>query len=191
MDIQPRKTQRSTADWSRRKCCIETCNDAVWVKKFDMCQLHYMRLRDTGSVDLMSIKKDCEGCGVEMTLHKSGVVNQRFCSTKCRAKIARSVMSEEAKKRLRGHQYRWKLKQYGLTPEDYARMYNECGGKCNICDRHQSEIGGALTVDHDHSNGKARGLLCRNCNASLGGFQDDPVILSKAVEYLNKHSGAE
>jgi hypothetical protein len=187
MDVQPRKTQRSTGEWTRKKCSIEGCNDAVWVKKFDMCQRHYMRLRDTGSVDLMSIKRDCEGCGIEMTLHRSGVVRQRFCSKKCRAKVARSTMTEEAKKRLVGHKYKWKLKQYGLKPEDYNRMYTDCQGRCNICDRHESELASVLVVDHNHGNGKARGLLCRSCNASLGGFQDKADILLKAVEYLNRH----
>ena len=42
-----------------------------------------------------------------------------------------------------------------------------------------------LAIDHCHSTGKIRGLLCDRCNHGLGHFKDDINLLIKAIEYLN------
>jgi hypothetical protein len=39
-------------------------------------------------------------------------------------------------------------------------------------------------VDHDHSTGQIRGLLCRGCNTALGGFKDRPSVILNAFEYV-------
>jgi hypothetical protein len=72
-------------------------------------------------------------------------------------------------------------RKYGLTLEEYDTLVTTQGGRCAICGR-EDEL---LSVDHDHADGVIRGLLCRLCNASLGGFHDDPGLLQKAVEYLS------
>ncbi len=43
-----------------------------------------------------------------------------------------------------------------------------------------------FSVDHNHNTGKVRGLLCNNCNAGIGLFQDSIKILEKALLYLKK-----
>ena len=58
-------------------------------------------------------------------------------------------------------------------------------GLCAICERHPED--GVLRVDHDHSTGKIRGLLCRHCNLALGNMSDDVSLLRKAIAYLEKH----
>jgi hypothetical protein len=74
------------------------------------------------------------------------------------------------------------LKRYGLTLNDYEQMYIRQHGQCAIC----SVVvqGERMCVDHDHATGKVRGLLCRLCNKSLGGFRDSVDLLRKAVAYL-------
>lgn len=80
-----------------------------------------------------------------------------------------------------------KLKyKYGITQEDYDRMLEEQGGKCKICGIHQSEIKVRLGVDHCHRSGKVRGLLCSRCNNALGCLKDDPKLLEKAKQYLER-----
>ena len=76
------------------------------------------------------------------------------------------------------------MKKYGITPEDYNRMFEEQGGKCAICETHQSNFNRSLAIDHCHANGKVRMLLCTNCNSLLGMAKDDPNILEKAKAYL-------
>lgn len=51
--------------------------------------------------------------------------------------------------------------------------------KCFICDEEAK-----LVVDHDHSTGKVRGLLCSICNTGIGMFKDSTKNLEKAIEYL-------
>jgi len=45
-----------------------------------------------------------------------------------------------------------------------------------------------LYVDHCHSSGKVRGLLCHHCNTALGKFQDSVEVLSSAIDYLRKNN---
>lgn len=83
------------------------------------------------------------------------------------------------------------LRDYGITPEYYARMHAEQNGLCAICQmpetmvRHGKVEG--LSVDHCHTKGHVRALLCSNCNNGLGRFGDDPAVLRRAADYLDGH----
>ena len=72
---------------------------------------------------------------------------------------------------------------YGLSIEDYNKMLLLQKNKCAIC---QSEFIKTPHVDHCHDTGKVRGLLCKVCNVSLGGF-NKPQILKSAIEYLEEN----
>ena len=72
--------------------------------------------------------------------------------------------------------------KYGITLEDFHKWAEEQGGLCAIC-RHPPN-GRRLSVDHDHSTGRIRGLLCHNCNSMLGLARDRPAVLQAAIEYL-------
>ncbi len=74
--------------------------------------------------------------------------------------------------------------KYGITKSEYQAMALNQKGLCAICKREPLE---SLRVDHDHGTGKIRALLCDTCNAGLGQFHDDPVIIASAIEYLNKY----
>lgn len=78
------------------------------------------------------------------------------------------------------------LKKYGITPEEYDAMLDAQGGVCGLCEQ-TCPTGQRLAVDHDHSTGKVRGLLCRTCNAGLGSLKDDPALLRRAAEYIESH----
>ena len=43
-----------------------------------------------------------------------------------------------------------------------------------------------LSIDHNHVNNKVRGLLCSNCNCAIGLLGDSPVIINRALEYLQE-----
>lgn len=59
------------------------------------------------------------------------------------------------------------------------------GGKCAICGG-TNPGGHRLAVDHDHTTGAVRGLLCHACNAGIGKLRDDPALLRVAADYLDK-----
>jgi hypothetical protein len=88
-------------------------------------------------------------------------------------------------------QRKYKLKKYGLTEEMYEKMLAEQDGKCAICrnapDQNSHPNQRFLSVDHDHTTGRVRGLLCANCNHMIGKCHDDPALLIKAVEYLTRY----
>lgn len=77
-----------------------------------------------------------------------------------------------------------KASKYGLSKEDYLLLFINQNNKCLICGCEFAEKNKAF-VDHDHNTGKVRGLLCTKCNSLLGFANDDPVILNKAIDYLN------
>ena len=79
---------------------------------------------------------------------------------------------------------------YGLTLEDYARMWVFQGGRCKICGQEPAKYGD-LHVDHDHRTGKVRGLLCRTCNWMLGSARDKPDTLIAGAKYLKSFEGNE
>ena len=73
---------------------------------------------------------------------------------------------------------------YGITLEDYNRIYTDQGGACAICGAVTQR---ALCVDHCHASGNVRGLLCRKCNTGLGCYNDSPDLMLKAIAYLGKY----
>lgn len=73
--------------------------------------------------------------------------------------------------------------RYGITVVE-ARALRSGGRQCDICGRTRK-----LEVDHNHSTGKVRGVLCSRCNGALGQFCDDARLLLKAVAYLEERNG--
>lgn len=76
-----------------------------------------------------------------------------------------------------------RMKMYGMSEQDYLDMYNEQEGCCLICHRYYDR----LCIDHCHSKGVVRGLLCYRCNIMLGHAHDDILLLTNAIIYLNNH----
>lgn len=73
--------------------------------------------------------------------------------------------------------------KYGLSLAEYRNMLKRSEGLCAICRKPTEK----LCVDHCHSTGKVRELLCRPCNIGLGGFCDSIGALEAAIAYLKRH----
>lgn len=71
--------------------------------------------------------------------------------------------------------------------EGYAEVLELQGGGCAICGRLQREGERAFHIDHDHSTGKLRGILCSGCNLGLGHFADDVDSLAEAIKYVEHY----
>jgi len=73
---------------------------------------------------------------------------------------------------------------FGLTPQDYDDMLAEQDGRCGIC---QQKVGDKrLCIDHSHTTGQIRGLLCHHCNVALGLFKDSTESLVRAIEWVSR-----
>lgn len=75
-------------------------------------------------------------------------------------------------------------REYGLSVAQYEEMVVAQRGGCAIC-------GCAMErayIDHDHTTGLVRALLCLNCNTGLGQFEDSAALLEEAARYLRRYA---
>ena len=77
----------------------------------------------------------------------------------------------------------WKQKGINITYEEYKEKYVRLGGCCEIC----KEQLPSLCVDHNHTTGQIRGLLCTPCNLAIEHLKESTNILMNAIDYLYKY----
>lgn len=73
---------------------------------------------------------------------------------------------------------------YGLLQKDYDGLLQKQDEKCAICKKDFETK--TPHVDHCHTTGVVRGLLCHNCNTAIGLVKDNVEVLYSAIEYLGK-----
>lgn len=82
---------------------------------------------------------------------------------------------------------------YGINKAKFLSLLEEQGYRCAICNTKDWGRGKKTNrphIDHCHSTGKVRGLLCNTCNRALGMLQDSIDILRNSILYLEKHNEA-
>jgi hypothetical protein len=83
-------------------------------------------------------------------------------------------------------------KRYNVTVGFIEKLKEDQHNKCAICFtsaadiQHKAFTSNPLVIDHSHSTGQVRGLLCPTCNCMLGHAKDDIQILLNAIQYLQK-----
>jgi hypothetical protein len=98
---------------------------------------------------------------------------------------------KEYKDRYRGR-YQQKTrtqKILNMSHDTFALLMARQDGKCAIC-KQPPKPGKRLFIDHCHSTGHFRGLLCGNCNTGIGMLRDDPALIRAAVDYLENNEWA-
>jgi hypothetical protein len=75
--------------------------------------------------------------------------------------------------------------KYGVDEDFYSAMFEAQGGVCAICGSPPPETR-PLHLDHDHTTGEARGLLCARCNTMLTYFGDSAEGLQRVMDYLTR-----
>lgn len=73
----------------------------------------------------------------------------------------------------------------GITPEELIDRYQRQEECCAICNKYIDISESA--IDHNHKTDEFRGVLCKKCNRALGLFEDSPLILKKAIDYLKEN----
>jgi hypothetical protein len=82
-------------------------------------------------------------------------------------------------------------KRFGISLEEYQLMLESQNYVCKLCGNpeksrdHRTKKIRYLAVDHCHTNGNIRGLLCSDCNTALGLFKDNVEVLQKAIDYVS------
>ena len=120
--------------------------------------------------------------------------SRKYCSDECMKEMsafknsARYHWNKEYKESTRQASVGNQLKRkFGVSTEQYIEMLEKQAYRCAICGRHQEELDRRMAVDHDHDTGNNRELLCNNCNVGIGHLRDNPALIRKAAEYLEKH----
>lgn len=80
-------------------------------------------------------------------------------------------------------------KQLGISRADFLSWLSAQSPVCHLCGSKDGKWKGRgrLAVDHDHSSGRLRGLLCARCNLMIGMANDDVSVLERAIAYLRSH----
>jgi hypothetical protein len=81
-----------------------------------------------------------------------------------------------------GKNYRL-VKNFGITLEEYNKMFDEQKGLCYICSEADTV---KLAVDHNHNTGAIRRLLCKKCNVAIGLLKEDPQIIENVLNYIKQ-----
>ncbi len=108
----------------------------------------------------------------------TGYTKARYRKDPERGRAAASKWARENPEKKRNIAMRSK---YGLERADYDRMVAEQSSLCLIC-RQPDRLG----IDHCHATLKVRGLLCQSCNLGLGAFKDNPDLMRRAAEYVER-----
>ncbi|MAU83409.1 endonuclease VII domain-containing protein [Gordonia sp. NPDC062954] len=119
----------------------------------------------------MTTPRRCKDCPPESTLEARWPGPRCFEHHRTRQKIVAA----------REHQTRV-VRDFDLDPGDYDRLLIAQGGRCAICWKKPTRSR-RLAVDHDHTTGDVRGLLCHWCNHRLLG-RWSLAALRRAVTYL-------
>ena len=132
-------------------------------------------------------------CAECFSIFEPKSIRHRFCTETCknrqksrkyRADNKKDLLQKKKEYHRKNPQVRKKavLKmRYGVTPEFIAKQTELQEAKCGICRKEKN-----LVIDHCHSTGEYRGLLCQGCNTGLGRFNDNVAGLKAAIAYLEK-----
>lgn len=158
---------------------------------------------------IQSGMKMCGTCKTEKSLEHfyNNKTSKDGKGTRCKEcdSIARRKYYEENEKGRENsyirHREHYLSKTYGISLSQYSTLLEEQNYSCKLCKiplaLYQEQYSGKkglderskfFAVDHCHSTGKIRGLLCSNCNTGLGKLGDTVENLKKAYEYLLNNS---
>jgi hypothetical protein len=135
----------------------------------------YQDVRQASSVEYRERAKERARC----SYHKASCEHHRALDRRWRAENPEADYRNGRASHLR--------RTYGISLEEYEAMAESQGFVCAICHKPNHSKKGQLHVDHSHSTGAIRGLLCFGCNNGLGAFKDNPELLLAAINYLQRY----
>ena len=127
--------------------------------------------------------KKCSSCGVEKEY--INFYPHKYTKDKLRAKCKQCTASENkqwAGENLHKIKDAYYKRTYGMSYENVLEKHKSVDNRCEVC----LETKKLLAVDHCHSSGNVRGLLCMRCNLLLGKVEENKGIILKLFKYLDE-----
>lgn len=174
-------------------CILDECNRTP--KTRGLCASHYQKYRTAGTLDSVALPSkqptaskhimsnvdqttktgSCTVCGEGSKVFRRGDVWR--CTNKRKEVDSRANLTRHAQ-----YFYGTGSKIDPITAKaERSRLSKEQRGLCKICN-----IEPATHLDHCHTTGAIRGLLCTRCNTGLGMFLDNTDNLKAAIDYLSQ-----
>lgn len=105
----------------------------------------------------------------------------------------REDQNRKQRERYHKNKHRYKLKtiwdvrleRYGVDQDMFRKMLLEQQSCCPLC---STVLDDTASVDHCHTTGKVRGLLCKQCNMGLGMFYDNIETFERIIDYLKRNN---
>lgn len=191
---------------AQRICSVESCERPALARGW--CKRHYRVWNELGHDPhtwvpqitpqvFTDTHKLCPDCGETKPLEcftpnaktRSGrVTNCHPCQSKRMTEWNRTKRTPEQFERARLRHRRKNLREsYGITLEDYDALLKDQAGRCICGTTKPGPRVRHFHVDHDHSDGSIRGLLCQDCNMAIGILSDDPERLELLAAYLRRN----
>lgn len=165
-------------------CKVKGCSRASSTRGY--CQAHYRRWKKNGTPD--AVRPIMEYASSKERKRLMAKEKMRCCT--CRKILPLTAFPPSARYS-NNHEcrecssLRQITRQYNLTKDQYWRMRARQGDRCAICNTVFGRGMQRCCVDHDHADGKIRGLLCASCNTGIGHMRDNPALLYMAARYLD------
>lgn len=151
-------------------------------------RIPYIRfeMREVSPLSSTPQNKQCKSCNELKPVEKFGLIGPKYLYRLNDCKLCRSRAATQRrggpKPKLKNEAYyrrrlRRKLKRVNLTEAEYHQLPKYC----QICGRTDK-----LRLDHDHTTGQFRGVLCDACNTAIGLLQENPEILLRAAQYVRR-----
>lgn len=175
-----------------RECGLEECSDPHLALGY--CRKHYRRFKATGDPRGTLIGRDvadapeghrvCVRCSETRELGEfprdaRGLEGRARDCKRCRNAYVREWAKENHERTKDARREAEVRGRYGDAGLEVLRRIRE-GESCEVCGEHTPR----MAIDHDHSSGEVRGLLCSKCNTALGLLKDDPDRILSLLAYL-------
>lgn len=125
---------------------------------------HYLSIFLSGSCAKKKCKRSCKQCGDDI-VHRAS-----------HAKYCRECAPNKA--------WLHRISLYGIGRREWNHLLLEQGWTCALCNKEPT------CVDHDHSTGRVRGLLCHKCNTHIGSIESHPNWVYRAIQYVKRGKDA-
>lgn len=172
-------------------CSIDGCKKVQWSKSY--CHFHYQRVKrgilnlpEQASIQKYKQELLLQGNFICSTCKLIKIKDDFAPNKKTKFKLDSQCLL--CRKNTQKITKSYILKTYNLSPEDHQKLWDSQNGKCAICKKDYSLFKKGLGVDHNHKTNKIRGLLCGKCNTGLGQFNEDPILLNEAINYIKYYT---